>query len=161
MKHFYVITAAAIFLVMGAYVVAQQAAPPKEIPPALQWAYGYSGGAAPLNNNARPGQAAPVANPNELLKIPGSTQALPRALFRRVTGDEGVKPVPDWAPASHPPMPDIVKFGRSIKDANGKYVSPTDTNGKIVYAAGGIEDGGGHRVVRLFPARDRQFHELE
>jgi cytochrome c553 len=35
-----------------------------------------------------------------------------------------------------------VKFGRSIKDASGNYVSPTDRNGKIVYAAGGIEDGG-------------------
>ena len=117
--------------------------PPKEIPPALHWAYGYAGGAVPLNNNARPGAAPqPAVDPNELVTIPGSRQALTRAIFRRAKGDEGVKEVPDWAPDSHPPIPDIVKFGRSIRDAAGNYLSPTDRNGNIVYAAGGVEDGG-------------------
>lgn len=138
------VIASAVFAL--AALSAQQPAgpqPPKDIPPALHWAYGYSGGAAPLNNNARPGAApAPAADPNELVTIPGSAQKIRRAIFRRVTGDEGVKEVPDWAPGSHPPMPDIVKFGRSIRDASGNYLSPTDRTGKIVYAAGGIEDGG-------------------
>jgi cytochrome c553 len=136
-----ILTLAAVFAVSAQQPAARQ--PPKEIPPALHWAYGYAGGAAPLNNNARPGAAPQQAvDPNEVVKIPGSTQVLRRAIFRRVTGDEGVKEVPDWAPDSHAPMPDIVKFGRSIKDANGNYLSPTDRNGNIVYAAGGIEDGG-------------------
>jgi cytochrome c553 len=39
-------------------------------------------------------------------------------------------------------MPDIVKFGRSIKDSNGRYLNPTDRNGNVVLAAGGVEDGG-------------------
>jgi cytochrome c553 len=133
----------ATMFVAALAIVSGQARPPQEIPPALHWAYGYSGGAAPLNNNARPGAApAPAVDPNEVVTIPGSTQKIPRGIFRRAKGDEGVKPVPDWAPDSHPPMPDIVKFGRSIRDAAGNYISPTDRTGKIVYAAGGVEDGG-------------------
>jgi len=146
MKHLQLALAFAVLVVTGAYVSAQQPAgaqPPKEIPPALHWAYGYAGGSAPLNNNARPGTApAPAVDPNELVTIPGSAQKIRRAIFRRAKGDEGVKEVPDWAPDSHPPMPAIVKFGRSIRDAAGNYLSPTDRNGNIVYAAGGVEDGG-------------------
>lgn len=146
MKNIQLAIAFAALAITGAYVGAQQPAgpqPPKEIPPALHWAYGYSGGAAPLNNNARPGAApAPAVDPNEVVTIPDSSQKIPRSVFRRAKGDEGVKPVPDWAPDSHPPMPDIVKFGRSVRDAQGNYLSPTDRNGRIVYAAGGVEDGG-------------------
>ena len=56
MKNLQLAVAFAVLAITGVYVSAQQA-PPKEIPPALHWAYGYSGGAAPLNNNARPGAA--------------------------------------------------------------------------------------------------------
>jgi cytochrome c553 len=137
----------AILAAGGVYLVSAQQAtpqPPREIPVELRWAYGYGTGTAPINNNATP-PAVPQAaatDPNELVKIPGSSQALRRAIFRRAKGDEGVKEVPDWAPDTHPPMPAIVKFGRSVKDASGNYVSARDRNGNIVYAAGGIEDGG-------------------
>jgi cytochrome c553 len=109
-------------------------APAQPIPPELLWAWGYGASVS--------GPAAVAVAAADPVRIPGSRQSLPRALFRRAKGDEGVKEVPDWAPDAHPPMPPIVKLGRSIKDANGQYLSATDPSGKVVNANGGVEDGG-------------------
>lgn len=135
MKTLLVATTIALLVLCG-YVSAAQTAQPSAspIPAELLWAWGYGA--------SSPSAEAAKVDDNELVRIPGSTQALKQALFRRTTGDEGVKEVPDWAPEAHPPIPDIVRFGRSIRDSSGRYLSPTDRNGNVVFAAGRVEDGG-------------------
>ena len=66
------------------------------------------------------------ADDSVLLRIPGSNLALKPSLFRRVRGDEGVKEVPDWAPETHELMPDIVRFGRSVRNSRGELMEGED-----------------------------------
>lgn len=135
------VLAAAGLVMLGGYLVrAEQAGQEssKQAPADLpEWAWGRSSSTPAVTRAPQ----RPVDG-NELVRIPGSDLALERSLFRRAQGDEGVKEVPDWAPEEHAPMPDIVKFGRSVRDSNGEFIRFRDSDGEVVFASGGVEDGG-------------------
>ena len=130
MKRIQVVLAAGVALVLCAYSVrSEQAAPvfslqtPADLP---LWAYGWATPDQTAPNLPKPQPLRLPADDSVLLRIPGSSLALKPSLFRRARGDEGVKEVPDWAPETHDPMPDIVRFGRSVRDSRGELLEGED-----------------------------------
>jgi cytochrome c553 len=124
MKRIQVVLAATALLVLGAYSVRSEQTGPVSSPQTPAdlplWAYGWATPDQTVPNLPKPQPVRLPADDNVLLRIPGSSLGLKPSLFRRARGDEGVKEVPDWAPESHDPMPDIVRFGRSVRNGRGE-----------------------------------------
>jgi cytochrome c553 len=130
MRRIQVVLIATALLLAYAYVGGSEqtvgaatALTPPDVP---LWAYGWATPDKSVPNVTRP---RPVILPDDdsvLLRIPGSSLALKPSLFRRARGEEGLKEIPDWAPESHAPMPDIVKFGRSVRDDQGELLTGDD-----------------------------------
>lgn len=80
----------------GLTFAAESALPPLEYP---EWLF-------PLPPKAEPAPAAAPQAAEELLEIPGSTEKFPLSRINDVFNP------PDWRPASHGPMPDVVARGR-------------------------------------------------
>jgi cytochrome c553 len=130
MKRIQVVLVVAALLALATYSVrSEQAgpAPSLQTPPDLPfWAYGWMSPDQTVPTVPKPQPVRLPADDNVLLRIPGSNLALKPSLFRRARGDEGVKEVPDWAPETHDPMPDIVRFGRSVRNSRGELMEGED-----------------------------------
>ncbi len=130
MKRIQVVLAATALVVLAAYSVrSEQTGPvaspqtPADLP---LWAYGWVTPDQTAPKVPKPQPVRLPADDNVLLRIPGSSVAIKPSLFRRARGDEGVKEVPDWAPETHDPMPDIVRFGRSVRNSRGELMEGED-----------------------------------
>lgn len=130
MRRLQVVLAATALLFLYGYVAGSKhtvGAASSQTPVGLPlWAYGWATPEQTVPNVPRP---RPVILPDDdsvLLRIPGISVGLKPSLFRRVLGDEGFKEVPDWAPESHAPMPDIVRYGRTVKDSRGEPLAGPD-----------------------------------
>jgi cytochrome c553 len=130
MKRLLVVLAATSRLLAYGYSAAVEpssTAVSRHTPPDLPfWAWGWATPEHLAPDVPRPIPVILSEDDGVLLRIPGSRLALRPSLFRRVRGDEGIKEVPDWAPESHAPMPDIVKFGRSVWDDRGELIPGED-----------------------------------
>ena len=130
MKRIQVVLVVAALLALATYSVrSEQAgpAPSLQTPPDLPfWAYGWMSPDQTVPTVPKPQAVRLPADDNVLLRIPGSSVAIKPSLFRRARGDEGVKEVPDWAPETHDPMPDIVRFGRSVRNSRGELIEGED-----------------------------------
>jgi cytochrome c553 len=91
--------AGAFLLVVAASSQTQSAISHAPIEPPPYWAYA-------VNPPAPPSDASAQRDENALLHVPGSKISFTRSQVQDLFS------VPDWRPASHPAMPDIVSHGR-------------------------------------------------